>query len=248
MTEPRRRIDIETAKRFIARHTSPEEAVRRLLMNNYGQREKIRTNGLSESTEIENLQQEIDDLSAKLPKDGQVAVSKEDAEALTLYKAFGTPAEVKVKVDKSGELETKLTDKDREEVVRAAAKAAGYSETVLLDQVRSRGLTMEMRDQTVDGKTVKVPFVKGSAKDAAFEPLATLVDRDLKEYLPALKASGDTTPTTETLTGVPFPAQSSDGTAVKGDAADQFLAKRNERAAARPNPLAPPVALQAAKA
>ncbi len=244
MPEPRRRIDIEAAKRFIARHTSPEEAVRRLLMNNYGQREKIRTSGLSESTEVEHLQQEIDDLSAKLPKEGEAIVSKADAEALTKYRALGTPEEVDVKVKKSGELETTLADKNREEGVREAAKAAGYSETVLLDQVRSRGLTVEMRDQTVDGKTVKAPFVKGSAKDAAFEPLTAYVDRDLKDYLPALAANGS--PTATTLTGVPFPAQTPDGKAPTGDVADQFLAKRNERAAARPNPLAPPVAALAA--
>lgn len=252
MPEPRRRIDSEAAKRFIARFASAEEAVRRLMVDNYRQREKLRTGSPSDngdsSRELEDLQTENDALLSKIPKDGQVVVSKEDAEALTKYKALGTPEEVKTKVDKSGELETKLTDKDREEVVRTAAKAAGFSETVLLDQVRSRGLTVEMRDQTADGKTVKVAFVKTSAKDAAFEPLTTMVERDLKDYLLALKASGPAS-TTPVQTGVPFPVQSSSGSAAQGDAADQFLARRNERAAARPNPLASPVAaIAAAKA
>lgn len=246
MSRPRVLITIDKAKAFIARYASAEEAVRRLMIDNFNQREKLRSAGTPDTSEhereIERLSTELDEVSAKLPKADEVIVKKTDADVLAQYKTLGAFDDVKKKVEKSTELQGELDGKKADETTDAAADLLGYSKSVLRDLVRSRGLTIENRDVTVDNKTVKAPYVKQKDK-TEFEPLKAFAERDLKDYLPALTAKPANGQQQQQQTGVQFPVLTPDsGKTVTGDAADQFLAKRNERAGARPNPLAPPAA------
>lgn len=214
------------------------------------------------------LRQQVEQLTARLPKEGAVVLTGDDAKAWEAYKALGKPEELKKKVDRSAELETKLADRDRQTVIDEAAGAVQYNKDVLGEEIRRRDLHLEMREvtETVNGQTVKkkVPHVR-PAKDekATLEPLTTYAERDMKPYLVALKATGDASASggggtngtssssagaaggsTGGGSGATWPAQSGTGggSGGSGNVLDAFLTGKQERDKARSNPLRPAAA------
>jgi hypothetical protein len=186
----------------------------------------------------------------KVPKDGQVVVSKEDAEALTTYKTFGKPDEVKTKIEKGVTLEATNVERERAEGIASAAKLAQIPQGTLLGKLadpKRENFVIELRDEVKEGKSIKVPFARKNEDKAAWMPLLDFVNKELVEYKPALFAKGDSNGSTEnTTTHTAVPDQSASGTAPASGTVDKFIKSRNEAAAARPNPLAPPASVKAA--
>lgn len=189
------------------------------------------------------------DAEAKVPKDGQVVVSKEDAEALTTYKTFGKPEEVKTKIEKGVTLEASNVERERAEGIASAAKLAQIPQGTLLGKLadpKRENFVIELRDEVKEGKSIKVPFARKNEDKAAWMPLLDFVNKELSEYKPALFAKGESNGSTEnTTTHTAVPDQSASGTAPASGTVDKFIQSRNAAAAARPNPLAPPAPVKA---
>lgn len=188
----------------------------------------------------------------KVPKDGQVVVSKEDNDALTAYKLLGKPEEVKTKIEKGATLEASNVERDRAEGIASAAKLAQIPQGTLLGKLadpKRENFVIELRDEVKEGKTVKVPFAKKNEDKAAWMPLLDFVNKELAEYKPALFAKSDAAAagSENTTTHTAVPDQTTAGTApTAGTTVDKFIQQRNAAAAARPNPLAPPAPAKAA--
>jgi hypothetical protein len=187
----------------------------------------------------------------KVPKDGQVVVSKEDADALTTYKTFGKPDEVKTKIEKGVTLEQSNVERERAESIASAAKLAQIPQGTLLGKLadpKRENFVIELRDEVKEGKTVKVPFAKKNEDKAAWMPLTEFVNKELAEYKPALFAKSEgngAAGTSDTTTHTALPDQIPSGTAPASGVVDKFLKARNDAASARPNPLAPPASVKA---
>lgn len=189
----------------------------------------------------------VRELEKLVPKDGQVVVTKAESELLTKYKEHGTPDEVKTKIEKGVTLEKTVAETTRGAAIAEAATVAKLNGKLLakLADPTRENFIVELRDETKDGKTVKVPFARKNEANAPFKPLADFAKNDLAEYYPALIAAGGgaggssgTTTTTNTEVVEQLPS----GTAPASGMVDKFIENRNKTAAARPNPLAPPQA------
>lgn len=166
-------------------------------------------------SERRTLRTDLGAAQTKSLKDGQVAVSKEDGEALVAYKKLGTPEEIKTA---KSERDTFRTDKDRLEgenktLKEGQAKAARenqlreisdevepgvkWNAPVLarLDQL-TPGLSFERRDVTENGTTFKRTFVKYKDGDGDAAPIKEMSAVQFaaenpawKDFLPALQAN-----------------------------------------------------------
>lgn len=194
--------------------------------------------------------EELKSEEEKLPE-GSVVLTAPDAQSWNAYRAIGkSPAEI-VSAMQTGEAATKerdtlkqsVMDHEREKVTREAAQAVGYKPSVLGEQLRGRNAVIEMRDAdvTTNGKVErkKLPHVViGEGKDAKVEQLTAYAERELVDYLPALKA--DAAPSGGT-SRVSYPEQKPTGMAhTGGDKVGQHIAATNQRNAGRPNPLLQP--------
>lgn len=183
----------------------------------------------------------------KIPKEGQVVLSKEDAASFELYKVLGKPDEVKKKVEEGATAATTLKDRDTAETIANAASLAQIPNGKLLAKLAGptrENFIIELRDEVREGKAVKAPFARKNEANSAFMPLADFAKKELAEYMPALLAKGEGTNGSSSQQQTTFtatPEQTTTGTApTAGGVVDTFISTRNKAAAARPNPLAPP--------
>jgi hypothetical protein len=184
-----------------------------LLAKNNGDAMALASQLLSENADLRaerrTWRTEKTTLEGKALKDGQVAVSADDAKALDAYKPLGTPDELKViktehgtfKTDKErleGEntaLKANEAKTKRENDLRDVADVEGYKFSVLADRDSATpGLTYEIKDVEVDGKKVKKAFVKfknGEGDNAPIEEkaLSEFATQKWADYLPALQAT-----------------------------------------------------------
>lgn len=145
---------------------------------------------------------------------GQVAVKKEDADALVEYRAINAdPKAVAADVKKKGELEGEIASRDREKKFFDAAKKVGYKPSVLTKLAKSESFDIDERDVTeeVNGERVtkKLPFARPSGDDKAeWLPLEKFAEKHLSDFLPSLRDDADDRGT-DTSRGREFPRQTS---------------------------------------
>lgn len=233
------------ADRLVARYGSAEAALARLAEENYEYREEKRT-----------LKEQLDQATKKLPADGAIVLTGDDAKAFTAFQALNIPlAKVGDVVKERDAAKAQIAERDREAVVREAATLAGFTKpNVLAELAKTKNLHVEIREIDVekDGKTEKrkVPHVRPADKtDAPLEALDSFAKRELVDFLPALTApaeggSGTTHGSTGTAGSssgaiTPFATQPASGSAPKGDAVDRFLAAQQDRATKASSPLLP---------
>jgi hypothetical protein len=182
---------------------------------------------------------------AKIPKEGEVILKKEDAAAFELYKVLGKPDEVKKKMEEGTTAATTLSERDRQSAIAEAATLAQIPNAKLLAKLadpKKENFIVELRDEVREGKNVKVPFARKNEDKAAFMPLMDFAKKELGDYMPALLAKGEggNGAGSQTVTTTQYPEQTTTGTApVAGGKVEQFIENRNKGAAARPNPLVP---------
>jgi hypothetical protein len=196
------------------------------------------------------LETENRDLKNKLPPDGSQVIPKE---AVPLWQAV---TETKLDADnlkrvvkEHGEMGAKLATSSRAEVNAKAAQALGNANPeVLALALETREVEMRPVAVVKNGKQemVDAPFVRPKNQPtAAWEPLATVVDRD---FSAAMKAALRAQPTTAAPAGAPAPALPPAGgtwpvtpaAATPGDASDfvsQFQKKSQGERDARPSAL-----------
>lgn len=227
------------AAQLIARWGSAEAALQQLSTENARVRHRNR-----------ELKEQLEGYQTRNPQ-GSVVLHGQDLADYNAYKALGKPADVKAAVERVGALEAEVAAGKETKLYSDSSKALGWNEKVLRDLTKLRELSIEIREEQVDGAKKPVVYAKGKAANAAWEPLATLVNRDAPEYLPALKAvsadgnSNGSSASSSALGGIleiqtPPPSQSGDQSL--GGLADRFLKNLNESGAKRGNPLVPAAA------
>lgn len=215
--------------RLIAQHGTVEHALRALV-----------TASITTEQQIATVTRERDDLRAKLPEGAVVLTKEAAANWQKLQDLKLTPDQIADAVKKLPEVEGRLTRHDREKEYRAVATAAGVDPDAFVEHAFRVNLATELRDITVteNGKQLvkKVPFVKVATDEKAQPAPFTGYMANLQPFEQrALKA------TTAAPVGVPAHSQHSTATVSStGDKTADFIAERNQRAAGRPNPFAPP--------
>lgn len=152
---------------------------------------KLRDRNRDLKAKNEELEKQVK--GGALPE-GAVILKPDEAKQWEAFKALKLePSKVSEALTERDTLKQDLAQRDRDALVRDAAEAVGFNPKVLADQVRLRELHLEMREvereQDGEKKKVKVPHVRPAKDDKAqLEPLDAYAERELAEYLPALKA------------------------------------------------------------
>ena len=180
---------------------------------------------------------QIRELKEKVPKDGEVAVPKEKAEALAAYEELGKPEDLKAKVEKVPQLEGEIAKRDREGARAEAAKALGIEGSGLAPFAGSDTLTYEVREEEVEANGKKEK-----------RPVAYVKDAEGKEYRLAEYGKATWGRGFEALitaeppkTGTRYTPQTGreDPRPKSDDPVQAKIDRMKEQAAARPNPLVP---------
>lgn len=150
--------------------------------------EKLFAENFTYREEQRQLKQQVSELTAKVPAADATLLTGDDLTAWNTYKALGKPDEIKQGLDERTSLQGKLSAQERDALLRTVAETAGYKASVLanLDRVaKAEGKTLgfELRDTIVDGKTVKVAYVKDGDKDS---PLTDYAATNWADFMPSL--------------------------------------------------------------
>lgn len=155
-------------------------------LNLYDDNHRLRTQRRALKSELDKTKRELEE--AKKP-------ATETTAALDAYNALGTVDELKAKLGKLTTLETADVTRTRAEAARTAATAVNWNPDTLAALAADKSLTISVKDETENGKTVKVAYVKpadAKAEDAPVK-LTEYVNQHLAHYLPALTAKPSTT-------------------------------------------------------
>lgn len=205
-----------SAAELLARYgASPERLAAELELargDNYTLREQKR--GLT--TELESLR-------ARVPGEGAIVLTGDDAAAWGAFKELGKPDEVKAKLGQVETLSGELAGLKRDATLRDVAGAAGYKFTVLKQLGADR--EYELRDVTdPQGKAAKAAFIKDGD---TFKPLAEFAQAAWADFLPALQAGAGQGGGTGGQGGTQYPPQGGGtGATGKQDAASAYLASQ----------------------
>lgn len=182
-----------------------------------------------DTREDKRLAEEARDAAlAKLPAEGSVVLTPEQAPVWQAFQALGLAPDAITQQIKDGQ--TAIQERDtlkRDEQIRGAAGAAGYDFEVLKERLGD--LVPEVREVDQDGTKRPMAYVKDGSGDVL---LTEYAKQHWPKYLPALAAS------TTLQTGIVLPAQQGGGER-SSDPVDTYLKQANEERTARPNPLAP---------
>lgn len=152
---------------LVGRHGTAEAAMRELVAENYKGREKAR------------------ELEAKLPPEGAVILTGDQAKAWETYTALGKPEDVKRIKTEHADYAVQLTGLKRDEELRSVAETAGVKFPVL--KTIAGNLAFETRP-VKDAKTGKEnPVVHVKDGDAEPVPLDDYAAAHWKDFLPALR-------------------------------------------------------------
>jgi hypothetical protein len=125
-------------------------------------------------TRAQTAESERDDLKAKLPAEGTVALPKDDAELLSAYKELGSVDDIKG-------AQTKATTLERQTLVSKIARANGWDEDVLGEQLVGKELKVEGEG---DAATYSLELGEGKTK-----AVDVYIKEDRAKYLPALQVT-----------------------------------------------------------
>jgi hypothetical protein len=161
----------------------------------------------------------------------------DQAQAWQTYSQLGNPNELQQQLEQAQQATTELAGLRRAEQVRSVAEAAGYKPNVL--QRLAEGLTLEMREQQVEGQTARVPVVvTGEGQQQQATPLADYAQQHWADFLPALQAQGGPQPgPAQGGQGTTYPPQQGGGRPAQGDPVQSFIQQSNERREQAANPL-----------
>lgn len=122
---------------------NPVKVISRLLKENHEGREKVR------------------DLSSKLPPDGAVVLSGDDAKRWETYRSLGDdPAKIKEALDSGAQAIEWKSNHERDQSYSAAAKAGGYNEPLFKRLAAQDGIKVVTKEEAnAAGKKVARPYV-----------------------------------------------------------------------------------------
>jgi hypothetical protein len=137
---------------------------------------------------------ERDTLKAKVPTEGAVVLTGDDAKLFAELTAKVPLKDAKSKLDEAETATGKLADLEARDLYRQAADAHGYKPGVLERLARQDGITIAL-DREVerdDGKGNKAKVKVASVKDASGQtlPLEEYAQKNWADFQPALTAQG----------------------------------------------------------
>ena len=188
--------------------------------------------------ENKSLREQKRQAEGRIPADGSIVLTGADAQSWQAYTALGKPDELKQGLEERSQLQGKLQGMERETTLRSVAETVGYKASVRanLDRMakaEGKALGFEERETTVDGKPVKVAYVKDGDREAALTDYAA---SNWADFLPALAAQGGAQ--AQTQTGTRYPAQhAGNGQSGKPDPVADFIQRQEEARAKVKNPL-----------
>lgn len=169
-------------------------------------------------TDNYELRDQIRTLKEQLPPAGAIVLAGDDVAAWEAYRALGAPDALTTALEEKDQAQGELATLRRASVLREAAEATGYNANVLTNLDRE-ALAYELREQTQDGKTVKIAYVKDGEGDAV--PLSQYAEQHWTDFLPALRPEES-----RRAPGTPFPRQSGhNGTPPSTNPAKEYLSR-----------------------
>lgn len=141
----------------------------------------------------ERLRAELAAVNARLPKDGSIVLSGDDASHWTELAKLGKPDVVRASLEAGSAAIVRVSAFERTELMGQAAEPYKFNPKVLEGLARD-GLRIEMRDGNIGGKAARVADVITVVKDAKGHDVETKTPLDVyavanwAEFMPALKA------------------------------------------------------------
>jgi hypothetical protein len=194
-------------------------------------------------SENNRLRLELDGLKKKIPAEGSLVLSKDDAATWEAIKALNlTAQQIADKVKLADNAAGELAGLKRKDVIREIAELEGFNAAVLTD-ILPTDAPLESREVEESGKKIKRSFIKVKEGGADKEySLTDWVNANKRDFLPALKKQTDDT----TDDGNRFVQQDVHGKpADPKDPVKERLEAREASRKANPNPLMPKAAAQA---
>lgn len=133
--------------------------------------------------------QTIRELKAKVPGDGSLVLNADQAKAWTAYLELGKPEEIHVLKSEHGQFATERQAAAREKFHGEIAEAHGYKASVLSRLIDQDQIEVELKDASVNGKTVKVAHVKDGDQ---FTPLPDYAKAHWADFLEVLPKAPET--------------------------------------------------------
>lgn len=209
-------------QRLVDRLQTPDKAAWQLFRENYSQREQLRTANVARQA----AEAQVAELSKKLPTEGSVALTAE--QAAIWQKAIseaGGPEKLPTILEEHKALQVRVAEQERDNVLQSVAAAANVKFEVLKDLDRSQG-GLVYAVTPANGTVSAVVAVKTPTGDVDF---ATFAADKWQHYLPALQAPVGS--------NFHFPRQSAGSSNPGSSVLETFIKQQQESAAAKPNPL-----------
>lgn len=189
--------------------------------------------------EARDKRKEMRLLKEKLPADGSVILTGEEAALIT---TLGGPSKLKDALKERDDLKTFKTNRELLDIHDEAAEVLGYNKKVFHDVAQARGLTVTVATEDVvekdaTGKETKVPRKVARVKvgSGAPEALDSYVKREMSDYLPAL----ETKKKEDKSDFTPFPKQPGKDDGKPGDAIQKEIDRQAAERKTIHNPLMP---------
>lgn len=123
------------------------------------------------------------ELKAKVPGEGAVVLTGDSAKAWNEYQTLGKPDELKTKITEHQALQSEVNGYRKVETINNVAAVSGYNAQAL--RQLGQNLDYNIKEVTVDNKTVKQAFVKvGDAET----PLDQYAQANWATFMPVLKS------------------------------------------------------------
>lgn len=156
----------------IAKAGDPNAAMKSLVADNYALRDDLRA------------------ARAKLPADGSVVLSGDDARDWGQYRQFGKPGDLRKTIDEHKSLGERVATHERDETLRGVSEKAGVEFAVLKTLAGSTLVFGETKGKDKVGKEITIVTVKdGEAQPVPFDEYAAA---KWGKFLPALKPPATT--------------------------------------------------------
>lgn len=209
---------------LIARHNNDlMRVIDHLYGDNFGLREKNR-----------ELKAKNQELEGKVPGQGAVVLSADEAKLLETYKALGELELLKTALNERDQVKGELGVLRRDGILRDVAEAGGFKFGVLRTlsgntALNGGDLEFEIREVEDGGQKKRVPYVKNGTGEA--KPLADYAKTAWADFLPALSQQP------QQSAGTPYPAQNAGSPPPQANVLTNFKKESQEARAAAPNPL-----------
>lgn len=133
---------------------------------------------------VDKLQKEIDALKERVPSDGAIVLSSDQAATWAAYQSMGTPDSLAVTTRKVEELQGELHTLRKAQVIREVASATGWSLPALEDLDKTNPTPLEYEIRKADDGTQSVVVKVGDQEKLLQEYIAA----ERPALLPALTA------------------------------------------------------------